>query len=564
MKKVMFLFALAIFGACVTRAQDIVGDWQGTLHVGGGELRLVVHITKAADGTLTGTMDSIDQNVSFPISDISFKDKKLTFEVKSIQGAYEATLADDGSSIKGTWNQGAPLPLELKRTTSPLKSTHKPAPPSDIDGVWMGSLAAGPSTLRLVFHITNTEDGLTATMDSPDQGVNGLPVTAVKREGSALTLELKQAGAAFTGTIDKDVSTIDGTWSQGGGSAPLVLKRVKDTAGLELRRPQMPVKPYPYRDEDVRYENKSAPGVTLAATITIPQGKGPFPAVLLICGSGQHDRDETIFGHKPFLVLADYLTRKGVIVLRADKRGYAKSTGDYTKATTADFATDAEAGIAYLMSRPEVNPHKIGLIGHSEGGVIAPLVAARNSNVAFIVMMAGPGVRGDEIIIKQGQLMSEADGTSHEEAAANAVEERKILTMVEAEKDDETLKKDLMKEFGDKIPEAQAAMQIRQATSPWFRYFLTYDPAIALQKVKCPVLALIGGKDLQVPASQNLEPIRKALAAGGNHHADVEELPGLNHLFQTAKTGSLTEYGKIEETIAPLALTKISSWVVAQ
>ena len=257
--------------------------------------------------------------------------------------------------------------------------------------------------LRIVFHITNTEDGLTATMDSPDQGAKGLPVTSVIRNGSSLILEMKQVGGRFEGKIAADLSTIEGTWAQGGSSTPFELKRVKDAA-VERRRPQNPVKPYPYREKEVMYDNPAA-GIKLAATLTIPQGKGPFPAMELIVGSGPHDRDESLMGHKPFLVLSDYLTRKGIAVLRADKRGVGKSGGSYAMATTADFATDAEAGVAFLKSCSEVDQHKIGLIGHSEGGVIAPMVAARDPDVAFIVMMAGSGVPGEDILVAQTLLI---------------------------------------------------------------------------------------------------------------------------------------------------------------
>ena len=312
------------------------------------------------------------------------------------------------------------------------------------------------------------------------------------------------------------------------------------------------------------YANKAA-GNTLAATLAVPPGKGPFPAVLLISGSGPNDRDESMLGHKPFLVLSDYLTRRGIAVLRADKRGIGKSTGNLAVATTADFATDAEAGVAYLKTRSEVDPHKIGLVGHSEGGVIAPMVAARNSDVAFIVMMAGDGVPGDQIIVEQVRLLDEVAGASKEKAAEAAVQERELLTLVEAEKNEAALDKKLREQLAaDGVPEAQIGVSIQSLTSPWYRYFLTYDPATALRKVACPVLVLNGSKDLQVPPAQNLPAIRKALEDGGNKHFEIDEMPGLNHLFQTAKTGSPTEYAQIEETISPAVLDKIAGWILKQ
>lgn len=451
----------------------------------------------------------------------------------------------------------APLPL------SAAQSTPKAIAASDIDGTWMGTLNAGLIKLRVVLHITHAQDGLTATIDSPDQGVSGIPATSISRDGNSLTVGTTSTANAFVGNINADQDAIDGKWTLAGKSWPLVLKRVTEEATTEPHRPQNPVKPYPYREEDVTYANK-AQGDTLAATLTVPPGKGPFPAVLLIAGSGPHDRDESLLGHKPFLVLADYLTRKGIVVLRADKRGLGKSTGDYASATTADFATDAEAGVAYLKTRSEVDPHRIGLIGHSEGGIIAPMVAAQDHTIAFIVMMAGSGLPGAQVIVDQMLLISEAGGVPREQAEKSAERERELLSLVVNEKDEAVLQKELRENLAGQTPDPQIDAQIKSLTSPWYRYFLAYDPAVALRRVKCPVLAIDGSKDLQVPPEENLSAIRKALEDGGNRHVEVDELPGLNHLFQTAKTGSPSEYAGIEETISPVALEKIASWVLKQ
>jgi uncharacterized protein len=575
MKRILIFVGLLV-AASLAQAQDIAGDWQGTLNVDGAELRLVLHLTKAPDGSLKATLDSIDQPGAngIPVKSATLKDSKLNLDVDVIHGTYEARVAPDAKTLSGTWTQNErSFPLEFKRSATPVKTEHKPAKPSDIDGAWMGTLDLGTAKLRVVFHIVNTEDGLTATLDSPDQGAKGIPTTSVTREGASLKIEVKSLGGAFEGKIAADLSTIDGTFTQMGSAHPLLLKRVKDQAELELKRPQNPVKPYPYHDEDVSYDNK-AQNVTLAATLTIPQGKGPFPAVVLITGSGPQDRDESLMGHKPFLVLSDYLTRHGIAVLRADDRGTAKSTGTFAGATTADFATDTEAGIAYLKTRSEVDPHRIGLIGHSEGGDIAPMIAARNKDVrnndvrnhdiAFIVMMAGTGVPGDQVLVAQGEAIEIASGKSPEDAAKDAAKERELLTLVETEKDDAALEKELKEKLAGEVPEAQIGTQIKQITSPWFRYFLTYDPATALRRVTCPVLVLNGEKDKQVLPSQNLPPIRKALEEAGNKHFEVDELPSLNHLFQTAKTGAVSEYSEIEETMSPVVLEKIANWILKQ
>jgi len=568
LKKVVLIILAALVAAVLTpacRAQvQIAGDWQGTLNTGMGELRLVLHITKAQDGSLHATLDSVDQNANgIPVNAISLKDSKLSLTVDAVHGSYEGTINPAASEIKGTWSQGQPLALDFKRASAPVKTEHKPAAPSDIDGAWMGTLDIQTMKLRMVFHFVNTEDGLTATADSPDQNATGMPVTTITRNGSSLKLEMKQLDGVFDGTIAKDLTSIEGTWSQHGRSWPLALKRVKDKAELERRRPQNPTKPYPYPEEDVSYENK-AQGDTLAATLTIPQGKGPFPAAVLITGSGPQDRDETVFGHKPFLVLSDWLTRRGIEVLRADDRGTGKSTGNFATATTADFATDTEAGVAFLKTRPEVDPHKIGLIGHSEGGVIAPMVAARNHDVAFIVMLAGTGVPGDQVLVEQARLISEAAGLGKGKAEKNAAEEKEVLAIVTQEKDPAIVQDKLRAKLSGQMKEPQIDVQIKALTSPWFEYFLTYDPATALRKVTCPVLALDGEKDVQVAPSQNLPAIRKALEDGGNKNFEADEMPGLNHLFQTAKTGAPSEYAEIEETMSPVALDKIANWILKQ
>jgi pimeloyl-ACP methyl ester carboxylesterase len=559
MKRWMLLATLFLM-ACGAQAQDIAGDWQGALNAGGQMLHLVLHLTNTPDNSLKAVIDSLDQPGAngIPVASVTLKDSKLTLDVAVIHATYEATVSSDAKTISGTWSQGGQtFPLEFKPGTPP------PAKPSDIDGSWMGVLDLGTLKLHVVFNIVTGPGGLSATLDSPDQGANGIPTSSVTRDGASLKIEIKKIQGSFEGKIAADLSSIDGTFTQLGAPHPLVLKpvREKEKAELAPKRPQNPVKPYPYRDEEVSYDNK-VQNVTLAATLTIPQGKGPFPAVVLITGSGPQDRDESLLGHKPFLVLSDYLTRHGIAVLRADDRGTAKSTGDFSTATTADFATDTDAGILYLKSRSEIDPHKIGLIGHSEGGVIAPMIAARNKDVAFIVMMAGTGVPGDQILVAQGEAIQIATGMSPDEAAKKAAKEKELLTLVETEKDEAVLEKEMKEKMAGDIPEDQMGAQIKQVTSPWFRYFLTYDPAIALHKVTCPVLAINGALDKQVLPSQNLPAIRKALA--NNPHAEVDELPGLNHLFQTAKTGSPSEYAQIEETISPVALDKMAIWIQKQ
>jgi uncharacterized protein len=403
-----------------------------------------------------------------------------------------------------------------------------------------------------VLKVAKAEDNsLSARFASLDQGAQEVPCARIEQAGMTVKFELKP-GADFEGALNAQGSEISGNWKQSGATLPLVFKRVDKLP--DTTRPQDPKKPYPYSEEEVSYENK--PGrAKLAGTLTLPKGNGPFPAVLLITGSGQQDRDESLMGHRPFLVLADHLTRKGIAVLRVDDRGMGGSTGEVKTATTEDFGGDVLAGVEFLKSRgKEIDIHKIGLIGHSEGGVIAPMVALRSHDVAFIVMMAGTGVPGDEILMAQIEAISKVAGVPAATIAKNLDAERQILDIVKQESD-------------PKVREARlrltpATAQLQAVMSPWFRFFIMYDPAPALQKITCPVLALNGELDLQVPASLNLPAIEKALKAGGNRDYEVVKLPKLNHLFQTSQTGSIEEYGKIEETIAPVALETMSAWIL--
>ena len=354
-----------------------------------------------------------------------------------------------------------------------------------------------------------------------------------------------------------------------------------DAFTVNSRRPQDPGPPYPYYAEEVVFENEKH-GVRLAGTLTLPLSKGPFPAVLLCTGTGPQDRDETAFGHKPFLLLADYLTRLGIAVLRVDDRGVGKSTGNFSEATSEDFAADALAGIEYLKTRKEIAPEKIGLLGHGEGGLIAPMVAAQSRDVAFVVMMAGPGLKGEQVVIGVGGIESETEWIGDELLAQNRAAQERILSIIKQEKDPGVAETRIRKEaevFSDlaariktestaskkkKAAVLAAAMESQAALflSPWFRFYLTYDPQTALMKVKCPVLAINGEKDVQVPAKENLEVIRKSLELGGNEDYTVLILPNLNHLFQTAETGAISEYERIEETISVLALDTVSNWIL--
>jgi uncharacterized protein len=448
----------------------------------------------------------------------------------------------------------------------------------NIEGFWLGSLEVpGGKELRILFNISTNPDGsATATMYSLDQGANGIPVETVNYKNNNLSLEVKSIKGFFEGALKEDGKTIDGKWKQPGSILPLVLNYTVNYTDKSpiLHREQDPVKPYPYIEEEVVYENKEA-GIKLAGTLTLPRSKGPFPAVMLITGSGQQNRDEEILGHRPFLVLSDYLTRQGIAVLRVDDRGIGGSTGNFSQATTEDFAGDVLAGIEYLKSRKEIDPNRIGLIGHSEGGIIAPLLAIHSPDVAFIVLMAAPGLTGEKISCLQGDLISRAEGASNETIARNDALRKSIYSIIKEEQNNTIAGKKIRKLLKTELAngstedqqysnESEAILdaQIQAYLSPWMRFFLTYDPKPTLMKVKCPVLAITGEKDLQVPAKENLYVIEKALKAGCNKDYTIKEMPRLNHLFQTAQTGSPTEYANIKETISPTALRLIGNWVL--
>jgi fermentation-respiration switch protein FrsA (DUF1100 family) len=444
----------------------------------------------------------------------------------------------------------------------------------EIKGQWNGVLKVQGTNLRLVFNISKTEKGYTTTMDSPDQGVKDIPTTSTSFENSVLTIKIENAKIEYVGTLGSD-NKITGNFSQAGQTFSMDLSHDKIELA-EALRPQNPIEPYPYYSEEVTFPNKKA-GVNLSGTLTLPKKEGVYPVVILISGSGPQNRDEELLGHKPFLVLADYLTRNGIGVLRYDDRGTAASTGDFKTATTQDFASDVQAALAFLMKKKGVNKKKIGLAGHSEGGIIAPIVAAQSKNVAFIVLLAGTGIPGDELLLLQQELIGRVSGESEENLKLGKQENTELFEIIKKSNDIEQIKKDLtthmlvsLKENPDAgKPEGIADEEyvnytVEQIATPWMIYFIKYNPAIILEKVKCPVMAINGSKDLQVPPKENLSAIQTALAKGGNHKVTAKELPNLNHLFQECETGSPSEYSEIEQTFSPAALELVLNWIQEQ
>ena len=505
-------------------------------------------------GAYAGTVLSPEVNDrAAPLDEVSVADGKLTFTLKSIKASFQGRWDAATSSWVGQWTQGAEFPVTL------AKGKLEPRPVvAGLDGTWEGAVT-NPSgvKLKIVLRIHTSASGTIVLLDSPDQMTSGIPVPVLTRDGQKLAFDLPIARASYAGVLSADGKAIEGTWTQG-LPAPLNFTRAAQQTA-EARRPQTPKPPFPYTAEDVAFD--SAPGVKLAGTLTLPPGKGPFPAAVMITGSGAQDRDETLMGHKPFAVWADALTRRGIAVLRWDDRGFAKSTGDFAKATSEDFAADGLAAMAYLRTRHEIDGKRIGVIGHSEGGMVGPLMAAKDPRVAFVVMMAGPGAPTRELMKAQRAAISKPWASRPAMIAANEVTQAKVEAALAEAKPYEEAKADAIKLLvAAGVPEAAAPGQIAQLNSVWYKWFIAYDPAPTLRKLKMPVLALDGDKDTQVISSLNLPAIREALKA--NPDATAVELPGLNHLFQTATTGGPAEYAQIEETTAPAALNLMVDWVV--
>lgn len=441
---------------------------------------------------------------------------------------------------------------------------------------WKGALIAPTGELEFFVTFTPDGDGYTATVSIPAQGATDLALADVVYTAEEISFTLTSAppsGASWVGKPSADFHSAEGEFSQGAATLPFKMERVEeDAAGAT--RPQHPRPPFPYEARDVTYVNP-IDNNTLAGTLTLPRGEGPHPAALLITGSGSQDRDETILGHKPFLVIADHLTRSGIAVLRVDDRGIGGSTGVRADLTSEDFAGDVLAGMSFLAEQPEIDGGKIGLIGHSEGGIIAPMVAARSLDVAYIVLLSGTAISGYELMPMQLAAVQRSIGRPEENIEQQMEAQRELMRRVLERADTAEVREALLELVNVQLanvpedhparqPEAVEQMvagQMAQMTSEWYRFFFAFDPREALREVTCPVLALGGTLDLQVPPDANLPEIERVLKEAGNPDVTVVELEGLNHLFQTARTGSPTEYAQIEETFSPVALDLITEWI---
>ncbi len=572
-RKLPGIVALIVGLPTASVAQDVAGCWVGTIAEGSNRRRAMIELTQAG-GTWTGQFHTlVDEVDSNEFGSVTNEGNQWTFAIPDVAGSptLVATLSTDGQTLSGEGSRGGTtFPFEFRRVGDAQM------PPA---GYWQGGLIQGGAIiLRINLSIVAAPCGqVLVTMDSPDQGASGMAITGFEMRGDSMLFDMAYVGGSFEGTLLSDRSELKGTWHQGGNANPMELKLGEAPEGPN--RPQEPQPPFPYHVEEVTYENAAA-GITLAGTLTMPSSQGPHPAVILISGSGAQDRDETIMGHKPFLLLADHLTRRGIAVLRYDDRGVGGSGGNTMLATLQDNATDVEAAIAFLKTRPELDSGRIGLMGHSEGGWVAPLVAMTNDDVSFIVMLAGPGVSAEDLLFAQQEALLTVAGVSADYIEGNAMVSKVMFEILREDDNPETVNAELIRrvevlkqestpaqregieQVMTSISPEQWQSQIRTMTTPWFRGLLDYDPTEAFQELDVPVLALIGELDLQVPPSQNIPALEEAFTNGKATDYTVRVLPQLNHLLQTATTGAIGEYAQIEETMSPVALKIISDWIL--
>ena len=559
------IFVLGVCSRIHAQDEDIDQRWQGILDAGGAKLTLNIEITRAGD-TLSGTIFSVEQNnAAIPLSKVSIDEKTVILEAATVQATFRGEIDKDGALAIGTWTQ---MGREFDLTINKVDSFEIASTTEHIE-MWVGVLDVGIELETGLKIFQDDEGTLTAKMDSYDQAALNIPVN-FERDGDTYKMWLENLKMEYEATLNEDKTELTGTFKQAGREFPLVLKKKKLDYTPTKKRPQTPKEPFPYASIEVEIPNTQQE-ITLSGTLTLPEGEGPFPAAILITGSGPQDRDETILGHKPFLVIADHLSRNGIAVLRYDERGVGKSTGVFATATSADLAKDVVSVLDYLQTQEKINKDKVGLIGHSEGGLIAPIVAASRPDVGFVVMLAGTGVNGGAILESQSTAMLRAAGIPEAALKANQDIFQAMHRFLKANPEATAQEVSAAcKTVADKLEEGPLRSQTAKSaeelgnmvTTPWMRYFILYDPAENLAKVSCPLLAMNGEKDLQILIDLNFEAIEKALQSGGNPHYDMVRFPNMNHLFQeTDGTGMPTEYGSIDQTFSPKALKVMTDWI---
>jgi pimeloyl-ACP methyl ester carboxylesterase len=539
----------------------LTGEWAGNVQL--PDQPLAITVAFAGDGT--GAIDVPAQGASgLAVSNVAVAGSAVSFEVAQVGARFAGVR--DGDAIAGTMTQqGRSFAFSLARRRAAVADAYQPPPagPSldaargaPLLGGWRGTVeqADGPTELSVRL---SSRDGSVVGAATLGRGCRTRPVSRVALQAPRVHFELAPAAGPpeyFDGEIAG--AKITGTLHRAG-----IASRVSLTRDLEAGKP--------YREIEVAIA--STGGITLAATLTVPEARRAAPAVVLVTGSGPQDRDECVFGVRPFRQLADHLARHGIASLRYDDRGTASSTGDFAAATAADFADDAAAAVQFLTARSEIDPHRIGVLGHSEGGAIAPMVAARSPAVAFIVLWAGPGLSLPDIVVQQTEDILRAEREPAAKIAREVTLERQVVIALRAAASaqdmaarlrlavEHALSPDDLRELGDVA--GWVAAKVKQTWTPWARWYRDYDPAATLARVTCPVLAVNGSIDTQVAAKPNLGAIRRALVGAGHRDFEVVELPGLNHLFQASKTGAPSEYGTNPPVLDPAILDLTSRWI---
>ena len=423
-----------------------------------------------------------------------------------------------------------------------------------IEGYWGGELNVQGMKLGMFFNIVKTDSGFVSTLDVPQQGASGIQVSTTTFDGFNIRMEMAALHASYEGILYEGY--IGGTYSESGMKFPLTLRK---TEKKPLLRPQEPKAPFPYKQEEVTFRNERE-GITLAGTLTMPEGNGTCPAVVMISGSGPQNRDSELYGHKTFAVIADFLTSNGIAVLRFDDRGVGASERGNTAATTLDLSYDAEAAVKFMKAKKCFS--RIGVAGHSEGGLISFMLAERKM-VDFVVSLAGPSVKGSEIIVAQQDSISRIKGMSQELIVANKKLFKDFFLIID---NSETIEgaRPQVESLASILPENARKELMNQLLTPWMFYFCKYNPAKSIAATTCPVLVLNGTKDMQVIASQNIPAYQKIISQNPEAKFEFHVLPNLNHLFQHCTTGDISEYSQIEETISPEVLEFMKTFILSK
>lgn len=553
--------AAAIATSCPAFAQTATGDWHGVIaRAPIGDIRLDLVIEESAAGMLSGKIAAPDQGApATPLSDVKREGGTLSFSVPATRASFSGAWDATANAWVGTYRHPAgDSPTRFEPGLSP---SLPPLPPvTGLDGRWEGKLQG---VAPLVIRIETSAAGTSALMDSPAQQSANIPLRTLTLDGATVTFSIPAMMVTFEGQLSGE--TLDGAFIQGGRSVPLTFTRTASTptrASISAR-PQTPKPPFPYTAQDVAFDTLLSPGVRLRCTLTTPPGP-PAPVAILLSGSGPQDRNADVLGHQTFAVLADHLARNGIAALRCDDRDWGKPPEYGFAQTLGDYAADARAALAFLRTRTDIDPAAVGYIGHSLGGVIAPVAASEEPDIAFVVMLAGLGVTGVEAALEQRVSLAEG-ATPAEIAEIRSLWPRVLQQLAGAT--DPAVASALIRDALTKTPKARPPIYptvdfaVQGMASAYARSLSAYDPAPYFQKVDAPILALYGERDVQVAAEPNLDALRR-ITVGKD--ATLLKLPGLNHAFQHARTGAMNEYADIEETFAPEALSLISDWIAAK